>query len=131
MKAAQTEYIPGTCNINFEEIAYRRRVSNISFAISIALLVFLVFADVSRWTRIVLFLPLLIAFACYLQAKNRFCVTYGSIGEQNATPGSKKSSKVADTDAVAKDKKRASEIKRQAVVLAVIATAFCLVIPEM
>lgn len=125
---ATDAYIPGVCNINRTEIAYRQRVGYIISAIFIAMLVAMIALGVSRWARVVLFLPGLLLADCFLQAKNKFCVGYGAAGQHNANEGGKATT-IADTAAVAKDKKRARQINMQAAGIGLVLTLLALAIP--
>ena len=115
-------YVPGVCNINREEIAFRSKWRNIGLITALALAVILLIISDNRWLRLVVFLPAMIGTINYLQTKNRFCVSYAAAGLQNATEGSKEAAKVAD-DARALDKAKARKMNIQAAVAALFITA--------
>lgn len=122
-------YVPGVCNINRSEIAYRRKAGYVGLGVSLILAVALFGLGVSRWYRLVLFLPLFIAAIGFLQAKNKFCVAYGANGQQNAAEGSAKASEISDQAAKAKDKHRARTMNLQAALLALLGAALAVVLP--
>lgn len=122
-------YIPGVCNINTAEIAYRRKAGHLGVAIFVVLLAIMVGLGMSRWIRVALFLPAFLAAIGYLQAQKKFCVGYGAAGTQNATEGSAAATAITDKAALAKDKKRTREINLQSAAIGLIAAALTLVIP--
>lgn len=115
-------YIPGVCNINREEIAYRRKWRNIGALVTVLLAVGLFFISSNRWLRLLVFLPAFIGFINYLQTKNHFCVSYAAAGLQNADEGSKPAAKVAD-EAHKIDQAKARKMNTQAAVAALLVTA--------
>ena len=88
-------YVPGVCNINREEIAYRRKWGDIAAIVTVVLTVLLFVLSDNRWLRLIVFLPASLGAVNYLQAKNKFCVSYAAAGFQNAAEGSKKAEKVS------------------------------------
>jgi hypothetical protein len=122
-------YIPGVCNINHVEIAYRRKIGYIGLAVFIVLLAILLALPISRYTRIILFLPAFLGAEGFLQAKNKFCVGYAAAGKQNAAEGSDSALDIIEKEAIAKDKKRARQMNLQATAIGVIVTIVSLLIP--
>lgn len=121
-------YVPGVCNINQEEVAYRRRagyIGVVTFAIIAAILLFVG----SRWARLVLGIPAFIAAIGFLQAQSKFCVSYGAAGKQNATDGDKVVQDIVDAAARKLDKRRARTINLQAAGIALLITGVMLLIP--
>lgn len=129
MEDTKDSYVPGVCNINRAEIAYRRKAGYVGLGISLILAIALFGLGVSRWYRLVLFVPLFIAAIGFLQAKNKFCVAYGANGKQNATEGSAKAREVSNQDAKATDKNRARTMNIQAALLALVGTAAAVILP--
>lgn len=127
--ASSAAYVPGVCNINKAEISYRRKVGYISLAVLVVLVVIFLMFGLSRWYRLILFLPATLSASGFLQAKNHFCVGYGAAGKQNASDGSDKASRVADQEAITKDKKRASTMNRQSVAIGFVVTLLSLLMP--
>ena len=120
-------YIPGVCNINREEIAFRRKWRNIGVIVTVLLAAILFVLSANRWLRILIFLPAFVAAINYLQTKNRFCVSYAASGLQNASEGSTKADKVA-ADAHQLDQAKARKMNMQAGVAALIVTAAALAV---
>ena len=129
MATNTSTYVPGVCNINREEIAYRRKAGHLGLTIAVVLLVGLIIIHGNRWFRIIEFFPVFLAAIGYLQAKYKFCVGYGAAGQQNAAEGSTKASIITDTVAVAKDKARAHRMNLQAAAIAVLITAIIVLLP--
>ena len=122
------DYVPGVCNINHAEIAYRRKAGYVGLIITLVLFVVLYALNLNQWFRIVLFVPAFVAAIGYLQAKNKFCVAYGANGKQNASEESKGASAVTDKAAIVRDKIKARSMNLQATVIALgIALLACLV----
>lgn len=120
-------YVPGVCNINREEIAYRRKYRNIGLIVTVLLAVGLFFISSNRWLRLLVFLPAFVGFINYLQTKNHFCVSYAASGLQNATEGSKEAAKVAD-EAHKLDQAKARKMNMQATVASLLVTALAVAI---
>jgi hypothetical protein len=123
-------YIPGMCNINKTEVAYRKKAMWVGIAISVVLLIALIAFSAPVLTRLLLFIPVYIAAIGYLQVKNKFCVAYGSSGKQNASDGSDTASKVEDDAALAADKKKTRIMNFQAFAVTVVIVALTLLIPN-
>ena len=123
----QNSYVPGVCNINREEIDYRRKWRNIGAITTVVLAVALIVLSDNRWVRLAVYLPALIAAANYLQVKNKFCVSYAASGMENATEGSKSAKKVAE-DAHKLDKAKARKMNVQANLAAVLVTALAVAV---
>lgn len=123
------DYIPGVCNINTAEIAYRRKAGYVGLAIVIVGLIVLLLIGAPSWTRLLLILPAILSASGFLQAKNKFCVAYGAAGKQNASEGSDVAEDISDNSALETDKKRARQINIQSVVIGVIVGFLTVLIP--
>lgn len=129
--ASKTDaYIPGVCNINHAEIAYRKKAGYLGIAIFVVILAVMLTLGINRYARLALFVPAFLAAIGFLQARNRFCVGYGAAGQQNASEGSAKASVVADKAAVSKDKQRAQQMNLQAAGIAAATAIVCVLIPS-
>lgn len=107
-------YIPGMCNINSSEVAYRRKARNFGIIASIVILAALFILNAYWWIApLVLFVPVFIAAVGYLQVRYKFCVSYGAAGKQNATEGNEVAAEVEET-AKSLDKARARKMNIQA-----------------
>ena len=116
-------YTPGVCNLNLPEIAYRKKVSNISLAISVVLVVLFVAFSLPPVMGIVVFLPLWIGLLNYLQAKNKFCVMYAASGVYNKSDAYAETAEVADDKSRKLDKARARSMNVKALVGGIVGTA--------
>ena len=130
VSSAAGAYVPGVCNINQTEIAYRRKAGYLGLVIFIILAVPLILLDLPRFIRVLLFLPAFLSAIGFLQAHYKFCVGYGAAGMQNATDGDKEAQAIVDAVAKDLDKKRTRKINIQAALIAVVATAIVLLIPR-
>ena len=124
-------YVPGVCNINLEEIASRRRAGYLGASIFVVVLLICLTLTSLRWWRIILLAPAFLAAIGFLQARNRFCVGYGTSGMQNAEPGSTQAHTVTSEAALRKDKQRSNKMNLQALAFAVLATLITLAIPSL
>lgn len=122
-KTSTAAYVPGVCNINTAEIAYRRKAGFILLAVSFVLTVPFFVTNLPAWSCIVLFFPLFLTVLSFLQAKHKFCVSYGAAGQQNATDGDRVAQDVVDEAARKLDKARTAKIKREAAFQAAVVTA--------
>lgn len=121
-------YIPGDCNINEHEIAIRRKIGYVGVLTYLASLVLLLALTDWIWWRLLLLIPAFLAAIGFLQARYRFCVYLGVVGRQNAEPG-RTPHTVTNEAALHKDRRRAREIKMQALGIAVMATLLALLLP--
>lgn len=112
--AEASNYIPGVCNINRNEIAQRRKAGHIGLILLVFGLGILLVLNVTPWLRLVLVIPAMLMFIGYLQAKNKFCVGYGRAGLQNADGDDLAGKKVSDAFAVRADQKRSRVMNQQA-----------------
>lgn len=122
-------YIPGVCNINTAEIAYRRKSAYVLLAITIALALPLLLLDVPNAARLILFFPIFLTVVCYLQVRYKFCVGYGAAGKQNAAEGDKVAQDIIDAASRKLDTERTRKIKLQAAAIAAVLTLILVVIP--
>jgi predicted nucleic acid-binding Zn ribbon protein len=123
-------YVPGVCNINPNEVKKRRNVGHIGLVILVVLLVVFLVLNISRYIRIILFLPAFISAIGYLQAKNKFCVGYGGAGQQHADTDSALAVKVTEVPALSADKKRSRQLNLQAFIAALVITVITILIPH-
>lgn len=126
-------YVPGVCNINSAEVAYRRKAGYTMLAITVAVAI-IVFAlgallDVSPIIRLAIFFPAFITTVCFLQVKYKFCVNYGASGKQNATEGDKEAQAIVDAAAKKLDLERTRKIKLQGALIAAVVTLLLVLIP--
>jgi len=77
------QYVPGVCNIGKEEIKRRKVASFISLAITIILIMVLLFLPANRYWRLILFFPVTSLAVGLQQLYFRFCVAFGIKGVFN------------------------------------------------
>lgn len=126
---AQEGYIPGMCNINQAEIAYRRKWAYGGIGLALIILVGLLAVDVNPFIRLIIFLPLFVGTINALQVKNKFCVSYAASGQHNANEGSTQASEITDSVAHKADKARAKKMNIQALFISVIVTVISVALP--
>jgi hypothetical protein len=124
-----SSYVPGMCNINRAETNQRKKAGYLGLGIFVVGLILLIAIVESRWTRIVLVAPAFLAAIGFLQARNKFCVGYGSAGLQNADDDSIKAKNVADASSIAADKKKSRAMNLQAFYIALALTIVTMLIP--
>jgi hypothetical protein len=103
------EYIPGVSNIGREEINKRLQFGVVAILITIVSYFLLVYFDVSKAIRFLLFIPATISSVGFLQARMRFCVYYGMAAMFNFDRIGK-THIVENDENIRKDKKRARQI---------------------
>jgi hypothetical protein len=127
---ASQEYIPGVCNINRAEVAYRRKAMYVGFGLVLVIFLALAFTGISGWLRaIIIFAPLFVGVIGYLQVKNSFCVSYGASGKQNAVDGGSVH-EIAETEAKRADKRKARSMNLQALSVTLIVCVVSAFIPH-
>lgn len=124
---AESAYIPGVCNINREEIAYRRKWRNIGAISTVVLAIILFVVSDNRWLRLAVFLPAFIAAIGHLQAQNKFCVSYAASGLQNAAEGSTQANRVTKA-AHQLDRAKARKMNVQAALMALAITVLAVAV---
>jgi hypothetical protein len=123
-------YIPGVCNLNTAETTRRKKAGYFGLIFFIVILVALLYLAVNRFIRLVLFVPAFIAAIGFLQAKNKFCVSYAASGLENSKDGSLTANKITDLNSNKTDKLRARVINTQAFAIAIAITLLSLIIPS-
>lgn len=130
MKTEST-YVPGMCNINTAEVAYRRKAMWFGVGASVILLIGLLVIGAHWGIRIIaLFVPVFVAAVGYLQVKNRFCVSYGASGQQNASEGSDAAAKVNQENAKI-DKQKARKMNLQALAITALVLLVASILPTL
>jgi hypothetical protein len=124
--ATSTNYIPGVCNINPQEIRKRRLSGHVGLALTIVLAVAAIVLNVKWYFRIIIILPAFMSAIGYLQARNKFCVGFASAKQQNADGDD--IVKITDQDALKKDSQKVRSMNLQAIIIAALVTAMICVV---
>jgi len=124
-----TNYIPGMCNINPQEIAKRRNIGYMGLVASALLLALFIGFDAPWWLRLIIFVPAFTGATGFLQAKNKFCVGFASANMQHADDG--EASKITDTKSLLLDKLKARKINMQSFAIALVVTVVTILIPAL
>jgi hypothetical protein len=122
-----TGYQPGVCNIGSAEIARRRRAGDVGAIVTVVVLVVLIVVHAPPLVRLVVALPAAGAASGYLQAWFRFCAGFGSRGIFNFGQLGQTSS-VADPEARALDRAKATQIGLASLVVGGAAAAVAVVL---
>jgi len=117
-----SNYIPGVCNINQEEIAARRMTGHAGVVLFIAIAAVLFLSHAEPLFRLFLFIPAFLAVIGYMQAMNSFCVRYAAAGKQNASNAHPGAQDINNPSAVGSDRQRALKMVIQSAVIAVLIT---------
>lgn len=125
--ASKTNYVPGVCNINPQEIKKRRQAGHFGLAMTILLVAIALILHVSWVFRIVVIIPAFLSTIGYLQARNHFCVGYAGAKQQHADNGDVVT--ITDKDAIELDKRKTRSMNLQATIIAAAVTAIVCVIP--
>jgi hypothetical protein len=112
----QLQYAPGSCNIGPEEIARRERVARVGLLAAAAFVVAFVAFGVHGVPRMLVAIPLASAAIGWIQARRHFCLAYGFAGTFNLGKIGDLH-RVVDAAALAADRRTASLIALQGLVL--------------
>ncbi len=121
-------YQPGVCNIGPAEIARRRRAGDLGAIATVVLFIALIALDAPPLTRLLVALPAAAAASGYLQAWFRFCAAFGSRGIFNFGQLGQASA-VADPEASARDRARATRIGLASLAIGLAVGAVAVLVP--
>ena len=120
-----SEYVPGVCNIGAGEIARRRQSAIVAGAATAGLAAAMLALHAPRLLRLAIALPAASTAVSALQAREHFCVAYGTRGVQNVTGTVGVPASVLEAASRAADRRRAMQmIRRGALVGAAAGLAF-------
>ena len=122
-----SNYVPGVCNINPQEIKRRQQSGHIGVTITILLIMLLIATGATWYLRIIIIVPAFIAAIGYLQARNKFCVAYASSGQHHADSGD--TVEITDKKSLTADSKKTRTMNLQASIIASVVTAIVCVLP--
>lgn len=105
-----TPYIPGACNIGQAEIKLRKLFGWLGLVFCVLLWGGFILYDVSRYYRLFLFLPAMLAASGFLQAAWHFCAKFGFGGVFNFGPHVGKTDTVEQALYRRQDRKTALQI---------------------
>lgn len=107
---ANTEYIPGVCNIGPAEIARRKRAGYIGLIASVMLFAILLVFNAPPVYRLLIFFPVMSAASGFLQAYFHFCAGFGFKGVYNVVRPAGKTETVQQKEFRKKDRQKALQI---------------------
>lgn len=108
-----SQYVPGICNINYDEIKSRRNAGHFGLGLTIVVVAFLVYLRAMPLLSILVFVPGFIMAIGYLQAKNKFCVGFGAAGIHSASESGADTAAVEDEAAQKADKEKSRRMNLQ------------------
>lgn len=121
----EDKYIPGVCNIGKSEIKRRKQAGWSGLIITVILLGLLIYFDMPRPWRLVIFIPAMIMAIGFLQARMHFCAYFGMHGVFNFSPDIGKTDTVEQAEFRAMDRRKAWQIiAYSAIIGAVVAIIF-------
>ena len=122
------DYRPGACNIGRAEIRSRWRLGHLMLLVTIALYAVLVLAHTPALIRFVVAAPAAVGAACYFEAALKFCVRFGMRGLFNFG-GLGAEAKVVDSQARARDRRRAAQLSAASLVVALLIGTVAVLLP--
>ena len=122
-----TNYVPGVCNINPQEIRHRRMIGHVGLAITVILFILILATNAPWYFRLAIFIPAFLSASGYLQARNKFCVGFANAKLQHADDDAEAVA-ITDKSALKKDKKKAQSINIQSTFVAAVVVAIVTVL---
>ena len=122
------QYIPGSCNIGVREIRRRQLVGGIGLFLTISTILGFYHQHASHLARFGTFLPAVVMFMGYLQARKKFCLAFGLSGLFNFGKLGGTTRVISDSDRKI-DRQAAIKLMVQAVLLAAALTAVVFILP--
>jgi hypothetical protein len=116
---AESNYVPGHCNIGPDEIRKRMRIGFIGLALMILFIFLAEFYAFPQIWKLALFAPTVYAFSGFIQARQKFCFLFGIIGVFNIAG---RKARVGDDLKIKKDRNKALGIVAQVFISSVLVT---------
>ena len=120
-----TEYVSGECNIGTQEVARRRNLGWVSLALTIVVVLILVWTKVNPWWRLFVFFPATLSASGFLQAWFRFCSGFARIGGYNFGPIGQ-IEKIVDEESKKKDRRKGNQITLYAATIGAVVAVLCM-----
>jgi hypothetical protein len=106
----ENKYVPGVCNIGRSEIKRRKQAGWTGLIITVILLGLLIYFDMPRSWRLVIFIPAIIMAIGFLQARMHFCAYFGMQGVFNFSSDIGKTDTVEQAEFRSMDRRKAWQI---------------------
>ena len=129
LPAADSRYIPGTCNIGPAEIRTRRRFGHLALVITIGLWAALAVYGVPAPVRFVVALPAAGAAEGYLQAFFHFCAGFAARGVFNFGDKVGQVTEVLDAEARRLDRRHSMRINLASLAIGVAVGILAILLP--
>ena len=81
--SAESNYIPGTCNIGKGEVRRRQLVALLGLFLTISSMTALITTDAAKLARFSIFVPAMVFSVGFIQSRKKFCLAYGFAGTFN------------------------------------------------
>jgi len=124
---ANTEYIPGVCNLGATEVRGRWIAAGVGFGTTLLCVLLFLFVAVPWYFKILIFIPASVGFAGVLQARFQFCIKFGFQGVFNFGSKFGKTDTVEQAEFREKDRQRAIQIAVASAALSAALTAVVLI----
>ena len=118
---AQPKYLPGSCNIGEKEIRRRYRIGFIGLFLAILTVALIHLFKANQYWRLIIFIPVFYALSGFIQAMAKFCFVFG-FRSVFSFEGRRMLTKVQDSDAKKKDRRKAFLIVVLVTLVSIIAT---------
>ncbi len=76
-KPSREKYNPGVCNIGREEIQRRKATGWVGLLLTAMAVTLLLWSKAPHWMRLFVFIPAVMGATGFIQAYNKFCVSFG------------------------------------------------------
>ncbi len=106
----ENKYVPGVCNIGRSEIKRRKQAGWTGLIITVILLGLLIYFNMPRPWRLVIFIPAMIMAIGFLQAYMHFCAYFGMHGVFNFSSDIGKTDTVEQAEFRSMDRRKAWQI---------------------
>lgn len=115
-------YIPGICNIGYEEIARRKQIGWMWVGVTVVMWLLSILLNVPPLWRLILFIPATISAIGFLQAYMKFCANFGLRGVFNFGTTEGKKDTILQSEFRAKDRRKAWQIIIYSVIIGIVVT---------
>jgi hypothetical protein len=125
---SEADYRPGVCNIGPEEIARRRRGAWVAGLATVVFYLGLLAIGAPDLVRFIVAVPAATAAVSWLQARERFCVAFGSAGTYNFGPVGELE-RVADAEARRADRRKVASMVARGAAIGVVTGLLAILVP--
>lgn len=124
---ANSEYIPGVCNLGRAEVRARWIAAWVGIAITVGCLLVFSLVEVPWYFKLLIFVPASLGAGGLLQALSGFCIKFGFQGVFNFGPDVGKTDTVEQAEFRRKDRRKAIQISVAGLALSSVITTLALI----